>query len=86
MGPCLERVRKGAWGAGLSLVAKLALKRSLPAFSGGPFGRMGPIRSFDEFAMSADRPLEMPGGLFGGEDGQRIGMGCGVVAHARTMA
>ena len=86
MGLSLERVGLGAWGAWLSLVAKLALQRGMPAFSGGPFGRMGPIGSFDKFAVFANRPLKMPGGLFGGEDGQGVRVYCDVVAHARTMA
>ncbi len=56
----------GRGGAGLSLVAKLALQRGMSSLSGGPFGRMGPIRSFDKFAVLANRPLKMPGGLFTG--------------------
>ena len=85
-GPALRGALCERLGAGLSVVAKLALQRGMPSFAGGPFGRMGPIRSFDEFAVSANRPLEMPGGLFGGEDGQGVGVHCDVIAHGRTMA
>ncbi len=70
----------------LSSVSKLALERSLASFSGGPFRGMGPVGSFDEFAVFTDGPLKMPSGLFTGEDGQRVGIRPGVIAHARYMA
>ncbi len=69
----------------LSFVSKLALERSLASFSGGPFGGMGPVGSFDEFAVLTDDPLKMPGGPFTGEDGQRVGMRPVVIAHAQDM-
>jgi hypothetical protein len=47
---------------------------------------MSPVGSFDEFAVFADGPLKMPGGLFTGEDSQRVGIRLVVIAHARDMA
>ena len=68
-----------------AVITELALQRRLFAFLGGPFRGIKPIRSFDEFAVSADRPLEMPSGLFSGENFQRVGICPVVFAHARHM-
>jgi hypothetical protein len=57
----------------LTVVAELALQRLLAAFSGGPFRGIKPIRSFDEFTVSADDPIKMPSSPFTGRDGQGIG-------------
>ena len=43
-----------------AVVTELALQRRLSAFLGGPFRGIKPIRSFDEFAVSADGPIKDP--------------------------
>jgi hypothetical protein len=75
------------WAGHLSsVVSNLALKRGVASFSSGPFGGMGPVGSFDEFAVLTDGPLKMPGGLFTGEGFQGVGIPPIVFAYARHMA
>jgi hypothetical protein len=65
-----------------AVVAKLALKRRLPTFLGGPFRGIKPIRSFDEVAVPADDPIKMPGEPFAGNNGQGVGVCRVVIVHA----
>ena len=66
---------------GLCAPQNLALKGGLRLVPGIMLRRVWPIRSLYQLAMSANRPLKMPGGLFAGQDVE----GCRDMSWRRSL-